>query len=31
MRKEMQKYVVREDLHTAGHIEAWAEYQLQRR
>lgn len=29
MRKEMQKYAVREDLHTAGHAEAWAEYQLQ--
>lgn len=26
----MQKYVIREDLHTAGHIEAWADYQLQR-
>lgn len=29
MRKEVQKYVVREDLHTAGQNEAWAEYQLQ--
>lgn len=26
----MQKYVVREDLHTAGHIEAQADYRLQR-
>lgn len=25
----MQKYVIREDLHTAGHIEAWADYQLE--